>query len=148
MQALGFENHTHQILMKEGIMHENNQNKKAGSGMQAGHSEGSYVLIDRFTVPRDSQQEFIERMEYNRSFIRELPGFLRDAVYQRFDEDGKLTLITVAVWENEQVLSEAREAVQAQYKSEDFDPAALLERLNITSDRGIYTLFSQNRAAL
>lgn len=124
----------------------NDQNRKAGVQTHAGNSEGRPVLIDRFTVPEGAQSEFFERMEYNRSFIRKLPGFLRDAVYQRIDEEGELNLITVAVWENEQVLSEAREAVQAKYRREGFDPAALLERLNITSDRGIYTLLSQNEA--
>ncbi len=96
------------------------------------------IFIDRFTVPLSAKQEFIERMAVNRNFIKKLPGFIEDNVYERTDEQGDLIVVTVAAWENEDAIKNAKEAVQAEYKREGFDMQGMLKRLNITIDRGIY----------
>jgi predicted ester cyclase/heme-degrading monooxygenase HmoA len=95
-------------------------------------------FIDKFIVPTNAIAEFTQRMNLNRGFIKTLPGFIKDEVYVRTDEDGNQIIITIAVWENEVVLKKAKEAVQAEYKKEGFDPAEMLKRLNITMDRGTY----------
>ena len=95
-------------------------------------------FIDKFLVPEKAKQEFMERVNINRNFIKTLPGFIEDAAYERTDEYGNLIFITIAVWENEDALKKAKEAVQAEYKKQGFDPAAMFERLNITMDRGTY----------
>lgn len=98
------------------------------------------IFIDRFEVPQESKAEFIERMNINRNLIKNLPGFVEDAVYERNDELGNLICVTVAVWESEEAIKKAREAVQAAYKKEGFNLQAMLERLNITMvERGVYT---------
>lgn len=95
-------------------------------------------FIDKFLVPANAKQEFMERVKINRDFIKKLPGFVEDAAYERTDEQGNLIFITIAVWENNEALQKAREAVQAGYKKEGFNPAAMFERLHITMDRGMY----------
>ena len=98
------------------------------------------IFIDRFVVPQKSKSEFIERMNINRNFIKNLPGFIEDAIYERNDEQGNLICVTIAVWTSEEAIKKAREAVQAEYKKEGFNLQAMLERLNITmADRGVYT---------
>ena len=82
---------------------------------------------------------FYERTSINRNFIKNLSGFMEDAAYGYTDNDGNLIRITVAVWENIQALNNAKEAVQAEYKKQGFNPAEMLKRLNIVADRGIYT---------
>ena len=96
------------------------------------------ILIDKFIVPKDAKQEFMERMNINRNFIKQLPGFVQDAVYESNDEHGNEIYVTVAVWQNEAVFKKAREAVQAEYKKQNFDLPGMLKRLNITIDRGVY----------
>lgn len=96
------------------------------------------ILIDKFFIPKNAFEEFLQRTNYNRDFIRHLPGFVEDAAYQRTDENGNLIFITVAVWENPDVLEKARELVQAEYKRIGFNPAELFARLNIMLDRGTY----------
>lgn len=96
-------------------------------------------FIDKFIVPENAKQEFMERVRINRNFIKKLPGFIEDAAYERTNDEGNVVFITVAVWENETALQNAKEAVQATYKKEGFNPAEMLERLNITIDRGTYT---------
>jgi len=95
-------------------------------------------FIDKFVVPVASKQEFMNRVNINRNFIKTLSGFVEDAAYEGKDEKGNMLFVTIAVWQNEEALKKAKEAMQAEYKKEGFNPALLLERLNITLDRGIY----------
>ncbi len=94
--------------------------------------------LDKFFVPANSKKEFIERATIIRNFIKKLPGFIGDAAYERTDEHGNLAYITIAVWENEDAVKKAKEAAQAEYKKQGFNPAEMFERLNITMDRGTY----------
>ena len=100
---------------------------------------GQVNFIDKFSVPPAAQKEFYERMSINRSFIKKLPGFITDAAYEYTDDNGNLICVTVAQWESRDAFNKAREAVQAEYKREGFDAAAMFKRLNITADRGVYT---------
>lgn len=97
------------------------------------------ILIDKFFVPAAAKQEFLERMTYNRNYIRTLPGFLRDEIYSSTDADGNLHIVTVAVWKDQQAIDKAKIAVQAEYKRVGFDMPGMLNRLHITIDRGIYS---------
>ncbi|WP_315815168.1 antibiotic biosynthesis monooxygenase [Paraflavitalea speifideaquila] len=101
---------------------------------------GQVRFIDKFLVPAAGRQAFLERVRINREFIKKLPGFVEDAAYERTDEQGSLVFITVAVWAHEQALQKAKEAVQAGYKQEGFNPAAFWEKLGISMDRGVYTI--------
>lgn len=96
------------------------------------------IFIDKFIVPAQAKQEFLERVTINRNFIRNLNGFIKDEAYERIDEHGNFIFMTIAVWENEAVLKKAKEAVQAEYKKEGFDIAEMFARLKITMDRNIY----------
>lgn len=95
-------------------------------------------FIDKFVVPAAARQEFMDRVHINRRFIKTLNGFVEDAAYEGTDEKGNFTLVTMAVWQNEEALKKAKEAVQAEYRREGFNPAQLMERLHITMDRGVY----------
>jgi predicted ester cyclase len=95
-------------------------------------------FIDKFFVPLNAKQEFLERVGINRNLIKKLAGFVDDAAYERTDGQGNLVYITMAIWENNDALMKAKEAVQEAYKKEGFIPAEMFERLHITMDRGIY----------
>ena len=96
------------------------------------------TLIDRFIVPQPAIDTFMQRVNYNRNFIKKLPGFMHDAAYQHRDEKGNLIFVTVAVWENETVISNAKAAVQAEYKRIGFNMPQFLEQAGIIIERGIY----------
>lgn len=102
-------------------------------------SPGKVCFIDKFVVPAAAIGEFDERVRINRTFIRTLPGFIEDAMYTHTDEQGNLICVTVAQWASQAAVDKAREAVQAEYKRQGFDMPAMLKRLNITIDRGLYT---------
>src|SRR5258706_12676339 len=79
------------------------------------------ILIDKLIVPEKAKQEFIERMNINRNFIKQQPGFIGDAVYERSDGQGNLVYVTIAVWQNDDALNNAKEAVQAEYRKQNFN---------------------------
>lgn len=95
-------------------------------------------FIDKFFVPAAAKNEFLNRMKINRNLIKTLPGFIEDIAYSHTDENGNLTCVTVALWENMEAVHKAKEAVQKAYKEQGFDLPAMLQRLNITIDRGTY----------
>lgn len=97
------------------------------------------ILIDKFTIPPEAQDEFSSRMDFNRNFIKNLPGFIEDAVYTRTDDNGDIVYVTVAVWKNESVFKLAKEAVQAEYRKLEFDLDEMFKRLRIISERALYT---------
>jgi len=96
------------------------------------------IFIDQFIVPATAQHEFKERMKVNRDFIKKLEGFIEDRAFERYDEQGNLICITTAIWQNEDVLQKAKEAVQQLYQQQGFDMKAMLQRLNIRMERNTY----------
>jgi len=101
--------------------------------------EGEVSLIDKFIVPVKAKQEFMQRVNINRAFIKNLEGFIEDAGYERVDEVGNLIFVTIAIWKNEESINKAKEAVQAGYKKEGFNMPEFLKKLDIKIDRGVYT---------
>ena len=96
------------------------------------------ILIDRFFIPKNSVEEFNQRMKYNRDFIKNLPGFIKDEVFIQTAEDGSLTVITIATWENQESLTSARDVVQNEYKGIGFNPVEFYQRLSIKMERGLF----------
>jgi heme-degrading monooxygenase HmoA len=96
-------------------------------------------FIDKFFIPKEAKSAFYERMRINRKFIKTLPGFIEDHAYEYTDANGNLICITIAHWESREVLNQAKERVQAEYKKQGFDPGKMFARLNIVVDRGVYT---------
>ncbi len=96
------------------------------------------VLIDKFFVPANAKEEFIERMNYNSEFIKKLPGFVKGETFERTDEDGNFMCVTVNFLENDAFFNKAKEAVQAEFKRIGFFPNEFYQRLNIKLERGTY----------
>ncbi|MFO7257687.1 MAG: ester cyclase [Bacteroidota bacterium] len=95
-------------------------------------------FVDKFVVPTKAIEIFTERMNYNRSFIKSLPGFIRDEVIATELGNGDLNLMTIAVWESEAHLEEARKRVQEEYRKINFDPADFTKAHGITMERQVY----------
>ena len=99
------------------------------------------IFIDRFIMPQNAKAEFTQRMQINREFIKQLPGFIGDEAYERTDDEGNLICITIAVWASEEALKNAKELVQAEYQQQGFNLPAMLQRLDIRMERGQYNRF-------
>ena len=96
------------------------------------------ILIDRFTIPNNAQEEFSKQMAINRNFLRHLPGFIRDAVYFSKAQDESIHIVTFAEWENQKSIDEAKEAVSMENRKRGFDREAMLDSYGIIMERGIF----------
>ena len=111
-----------------------------GNGPGAtGNSTAPLYFIDKFFVPAPAIDEFMERMTKNRTLLKPMPGFIHDDAYSYKDKDGNLICVTIAAWKDHNAIEKAKQAVQAKYKREGFDMPAMLSRLRITIDRGVYS---------
>jgi heme-degrading monooxygenase HmoA len=104
---------------------------------QSKKSKMEVILIDRFVIPTAAKSEFLERANINRKFIKTLPGFLGDNVYEEYNGT-ELRIVTVATWASEEAFQNARASVTEYYKLQGFDMPALIKRLHIQMERGIY----------
>ena len=96
------------------------------------------ILIDQFTVPSPSREQFLERMQINRSFIKTLPGFIQDMAFEQASANGQHKFITLAFWENEEAFAQAKKNVAEMYQKQGFHLPELLSKLEIQMDRGVY----------
>lgn len=96
------------------------------------------MFIDKFFVPKNALATFTERMNYNRSFIKKLPGFVKDQAFSQSDEAGNLTVMTIAVWQDQAHLDQAKSAVQAEYQRIGFNPAEFYQQWGLKIERGLY----------
>lgn len=100
-------------------------------------------LIDKFTIPKDSIEEFLKQMEYNKNIIKLLSGYIGGQLFKKYDNEGGLTIITVAFWENKDKLDEAKTFMQNEFKKIRFNPIEFYERLNIKMERGQYQFIGE-----
>lgn len=106
-------------------------------------NESNVFFVDKFIIPKNAIAEFTQRMEYNRNFIKSIPGFIKDEVIGYEDTHGNLNLMTIAVWQNQDQLEKAKLLVQAEYKKINFNPAEFTERLDIKMERAVYKVYQK-----
>ncbi|MEX0646644.1 MAG: ester cyclase [Balneolaceae bacterium] len=96
------------------------------------------ILIDKFIVPQEANEEFINRLDTNLDFIRTLPGFVKTAAYEQTGGEGEFNFVTTAFWESNEALESAKKAVKNEYHRQGFDPSEMFNRLNIKIERAVY----------
>lgn len=96
------------------------------------------TLIDQFVVPASAAQEFLQNVHYSANIVKTRPGFVEGYVHQRAMDDGRVNVITTAVWASESAMQEARKAIAAEFASIGFDPPAIMQRLGVQMQRATY----------
>lgn len=96
------------------------------------------IFVDRFTVPRGAYAEFLKKVEYNRSYIKTLPGFIEDNMMVNESDADHVEFMTIAVWQSQKHLEAAKKSVQDEYRRINFNPAEFTKEHGITMDRQVY----------
>ena len=96
------------------------------------------IYIDKFFVPAASKDEFVQQSKKTQQFLRELPGHISSASYIRQEPDGNYTVVTTAVWEDEDAIATVQDALTAEYRRTGFDRHAFTQRLGIKRDGQVY----------
>lgn len=78
--------------------------------------ESTVYFIDKFIIPNDAIEPFINQMQYNRNFIKNLSGFITDHILTRKTQNGNLELVTIAIWKDQESLNTAKNLIQEDIK--------------------------------
>lgn len=95
--------------------------------------------VDRFVVPKQARDEFVEQVQETHQLLRTQSGFLQDLLLETVHDDKNLTIITMVEWENIDAINKAKIAVQSLREKQNFNPKDLINRLNIEADFGSYS---------
>lgn len=102
-------------------------------------NESMVYFVDKFFIPKTSIDEFTKQMKYNRAFIANLSGYIRGEAFEKTNSAGNFTIMTIAIWENQGKLDEAKQSIQTEFKRISFNPTEFYQRLNIKMEREIYS---------
>lgn len=102
-------------------------------------SPAQIVLIDIFVIPEESKEVFLEKTRVAQSVVKTLAGFVEGYVYVKKGGPSQYNVITTAVWENEDAITNARQAIAAEYEKIGFNPQAIMQELNVQVSRATYS---------
>jgi heme-degrading monooxygenase HmoA len=94
--------------------------------------------VDKFSVPSSARKEFINRVHRNHEFLRTLPGFIQDNILEQVGGPGQFNFVTIVVWDSEESIEAARNAVTANYEKIGFNPREMFANLGIKADLANY----------
>jgi hypothetical protein len=95
-------------------------------------------FVDPFHAPGASTDEFKRQLNRTRDFLPTLSGYIRRDVLEADCDDGSLTIMTIAVWQNRQKHHETKQSMQAEFRRTGFDPDEFHARRNIKLQRKQY----------
>lgn len=96
------------------------------------------TFIDTFTIPENAREAFINRMNKNRDLLKTMPGYIEDHAFEKKAGDSRFNYITIATWENEEAIVNAKKAISAHYEKENFNLQEFIKQNGITMERALY----------
>lgn len=94
--------------------------------------------VDRFTVPAQARDAFLEKVNATHELLRTQPGFIRDFLIERDRGPDGYDILTFVEWESAAAIERAKEAVAERHEEAGFDPRKMFVRLGIEADRANY----------
>jgi heme-degrading monooxygenase HmoA len=92
--------------------------------------------VDKFSVPRQAREEFLEKVRATHGLLRSQAGFVEDAILEQASGPGEFNFVTIVEWENAEAMEPARRAVAALHEQMNLDPREMFTRLGIRADLG------------
>ena len=96
------------------------------------------VLIDQFVVPETVIDEFLRHVHHSATIVRTRPGFLEGHVFRRTGGEGRVNVVTTAVWASLAAMDEAKKSISAEFARMGFNPPEIMKRLGVEIERGVY----------
>jgi heme-degrading monooxygenase HmoA len=96
------------------------------------------VLIDQFVMPEAAVEEFLKQAHFSANVVKTRPGFVEGYIFRRAGGDGRVNVVTTAVWASQAAMEEARRSVSEEFAKIGFDPPEIMKRLGVQLERGIY----------
>ncbi|MBX5240245.1 antibiotic biosynthesis monooxygenase [Rhizobium sp. NLR22b] len=99
---------------------------------------GAFYRIDKFIVPAAAREEFLVKVMMTHKLLEAQEGFIEHKVLEQVAGPGEFNFVTIAEWQNNEVVERARAAVMAAHKAANFDPQEMFSRLGIRADIASY----------
>jgi len=96
------------------------------------------VLIDQFVVPEAAVEEFLRAAHFSANIVKTRPGFVEGYVFKRASGEGRVNVVTTAVWESQAAMEAARKSVAEEFEKVGFKPPEIMKRLGVQIERGVY----------
>jgi heme-degrading monooxygenase HmoA len=96
------------------------------------------ILVDQFVVPEESKARFLEAAQKVQRFLKSLPGFVEEFLYEKKEGEGRHNYITTAVWENQEAFENAAKTVATEFKRQGYDPEQTRRELRMERERSVY----------
>jgi hypothetical protein len=116
--------------------------KKENNPMPAKRSSPTQIgkspvyRVDIFNVPIQARRRFLDRVEETHRVLRTIPGFIEDHILERPSGPGACTIVTIAIWKDEETVSQARVAVGDWHVRTGFNPQKLMKELGVEAAIG------------
>jgi heme-degrading monooxygenase HmoA len=101
-------------------------------------SNETIYRVDKFIVPATGREEFLARANAIRDVLKKQPGFIRDSYLEQIAGPGEFNIVTVAEWQSQADIDQAKVAVAAFMQSTKLDPQEMYQRLGIKADIAFY----------
>lgn len=100
--------------------------------------QSNIYRVDKFVVPAEARDEFLEKVHQTHELLRTLPGFQQDFLLEKSAGNGEFNIVTIAEWDNNHSVEQAGVAVRKMHAETGFNPQELFARLGIKIDRANY----------
>ena len=104
--------------------------------------------VDRFTVPAAARDEFLKRVADTHKMLASQRGFVRDILLEQAAGADGFNLVTMAEWESQEAIDQARDVIGSFHRQLNFDPTEMYGRLGIRAERGNYRTIEQASPAM
>lgn len=94
--------------------------------------------VDRFNVPAGARDEFLKNVTATHKILSTQRGFVRDVVLEQSAGPSGFNLVTMAEWESQDAIEQAREVVAEFHRQLGFEPREMFARLGIHAELGNY----------
>ena len=96
------------------------------------------LRIDKFAVPPESLDTFVNQMKRIQRTLRTLAGCQRTMVLTQSGGDSGFNVVTLVEWADDAAVAAAGKYMQRWFAREGFTPAAFARELNVRTDLGFY----------
>ena len=96
------------------------------------------VLVDQFVVPEAVVDEFLRHAHFSANLVKTRSGFVDGYVFKRASGDGRVNVITTAVWASQAAMDDAKKSIAEEFAKIGFNPPEIMKRLGVQIERGIY----------
>src|SRR5690349_19305704 len=78
---------------------------------------GPVFRVDIFNVPQRARRRFLEAVEATHRVLRTIPGLIEDHILEKPGGPGASSIVTIAMWRDEETVRRARGVVSAWHNS-------------------------------